>query len=94
MLESDDLINCWREQACKGKLFSPRTGHTAIIVKEMVYLFGGSDTENILNDFYQYDIKTNIWNQISPKGSVPAMRSGSKSVVLDDTIYFFGGYTF
>jgi len=38
----------------KGDIPSPRYGHTAVVYKEMMYVFGGWDGTRTLNDFYQY----------------------------------------
>lgn len=43
------------------RLFTPRTGHSVVSIDEKLYLFCGSDNENILNDFYIFDTKTNYW---------------------------------
>lgn len=40
-----------------GEVFSPRTGHTANICLENIFVFGGSDNKSIKSDFYKLEIK-------------------------------------
>lgn len=61
---------------------------------DRLYLFCGSDNENILNDMYAYDIKTKTWTLIQCKGQIPHIRSGCKGVTYGSDIFYFGGYTY
>lgn len=45
-----------------ARLFSARTGHSVVTLTDKLYLFCGSDNENILNDMYVYDIRSNSWS--------------------------------
>ncbi len=42
--------------------FSPRTGHDCILVKDKIYLFGGTDDDDRKNDLHVYDIYMNKWS--------------------------------
>ena len=72
--------------------FTPRTGHDCILVKDKIYLFGGTDDDDRKNDLHCYDIYLNKWAQLPSKGKVPLPRSGAKGVSYDNKLYFFGGY--
>lgn len=48
-----------------GQVFTPRTGHECILADGMIYLFGGTDDEERLNDIFAYNIRTNSWDKIS-----------------------------
>jgi N-acetylneuraminic acid mutarotase len=77
-------------------VYTPRTGHTTVCYEDRIFLFGGSDNENILNDLYSLNLTEKTWKNLSlnnNKGPIPHPRSGSKSVIIDTSIYFFGGYT-
>lgn len=41
--------------------FTPRTGHSVVVLDDHLFLFCGSDNENILNDMYMYNITTMKW---------------------------------
>jgi len=72
--------------------FTPRTGHDCILVKDKIYLFGGTDDDDRKNDLHMYDIYLNKWSLLPSKGKVPLPRSGAKGVSYDNKLYFFGGY--
>ena len=43
----------WTELQCTGSIPSPRTGHTAVLVDDVMYVFGGySSGEGYLDDLY------------------------------------------
>ena len=43
----------------------------------MIYLFGGSDIENItLNDLWAFSIKEEKWTLIEQSGDIPKGRAG------------------
>ena len=57
----------------------PRAGHSAITVKDSMYLFGGRDaSKNRLDDFWRFDYKKEYWEQIILKQNSirPGVRSG------------------
>ena len=62
----------------------------------MIYLFGGTDDEERLNDIYAYNIRSNSWDKIEQalanKNPLPEPRSGARGVAFMDGLYFFGGY--
>lgn len=83
----------WVRHNCTGTQFTPRTGHSVCCLNECIYQFGGSDQNQLLNDFYEYSINTETWRKLETKGERPSPRSGAKCCVCNDKIYFYGGYT-
>jgi N-acetylneuraminic acid mutarotase len=75
-----------------GTVFTPRTGHECILADGLIFLFGGTDDEERLNDLYSYNIRANTWEKILTEGPVPLPRSGARGVAYMDGLYFFGGY--
>ena len=50
-------IGMWRKiKAVDLVNFTPRTGHDCIILKEKIYLFGGTDDDDRKNDLHSYDV--------------------------------------
>jgi N-acetylneuraminic acid mutarotase len=46
---------------------SPRSGHTACIYENAMYIFGGKDDDNNkLNDLWKLDLNTYKWSEIKP----------------------------
>eukprot|EP00922_Rhytidocystis_sp_ex-Travisia-forbesii_P021443 GHVS01031400.1.p1 GENE.GHVS01031400.1~~GHVS01031400.1.p1 ORF type:complete len:874 (+),score=128.88 GHVS01031400.1:24-2624(+) len=76
--------------------YSPRTGHTAVVWNDALYLFGGTDENARQSDIYEYTIRNGKgrWRKIVDcLGTAPPARSGSKAAVYRDSVYLFGGYT-
>lgn len=42
----------------------PRFGHVAVTYEHFMYVFGGWDGQNCLDDLYQYSFETNIWYEL------------------------------
>ena len=86
----------WVKNVSLGQVFTPRTGHECILADGMIYLFGGTDDEERLNDIFAYNIRANSWDKITQasttKNPVPEARSGARGVAYMDGLYFFGGY--
>jgi hypothetical protein len=38
-----------------------RFGHTAVVHKSLMYVFGGWDGQDTLNDLNAYDLEKNVW---------------------------------
>lgn len=54
----------------------PLSGHTANVIGNSVYIFGGRSEPSFSNDIYRYDITTSALERIDCKGAKPAPRSG------------------
>lgn len=54
----------WVKKITAGSVFTPRTGHECILADGIIFLFGGTDDEERLNDLYAYNIRANCWEKI------------------------------
>ena len=86
-MELDDFYE-WKQIDPLGDVFSPRTGHTAAHIDGKIYVFGGSDNENVLNDLHAFDVNTSRWSDIKGSGNQPSPRSGCKVCKKNSTLYF------
>ena len=78
----------------KGNGDSPlnRFGHTAIIYDHSMYIFGGWNGHDTLDDLYQYSFASNYWYEIRRiKGEKPLPRYRHCAVVCNQNLYIFGG---
>jgi len=68
--------------------------HVSIIYKESIYIFGGYDGFNWVNDFFEYNITSNSWQEVlcSGRGNPPTPRHSHSAVVYNEYMYVFGGY--
>ena len=41
-----------------------RTGHSAVVIKDKMYLFGGETGIKCVNDVWEFDIALKVWNKI------------------------------
>ena len=59
---------------------------------KQLYLFGGSDCENVtLNDLWVYSIKEKKWTKIEQSGQIPKGRAGHSMNLYQGKIFIFGG---
>lgn len=96
MLDLADVEQGWQ----KKKDFSgpARSGATASVVGNEIYVFGGSGKENssdaapiLFDTVYRYEAKTDTWAQVNTKTPVGLLGSSSYSPDNKQVI-FFGGY--
>lgn len=71
----------------------PRSGHSACVQGNMMYIFGGkSDNATKLNDLWAFNMSNPSWQRIKPVDEVlPETRSGHSAVIYDGVMLVFGG---
>lgn len=55
-----------------GDIPSLRSGHTATLIDDDIYIIGGFNTTR-LNDIYAYNISTSIWRKITTTPPLPPL---------------------
>lgn len=68
-----------------------RTGHSAVVFRERLYIFGGTDGNYHYNDTWCFDFATLTWSELKCVGYIPAPREGHSACMVDDIMYIFGG---
>ncbi|OMJ69664.1 hypothetical protein SteCoe_32538 [Stentor coeruleus] len=81
----------WKQaQTSKGP--EGRSNHSAVIYKDHMYVFGGTNEEGEkLSDFWKLDLRTYHWEEVKGKGDVPSGRSGHSAAIFKDVMIVFGG---
>ncbi|KAL1924340.1 uncharacterized protein VTP21DRAFT_7375 [Calcarisporiella thermophila] len=69
----------------------PRYDHCACEADGKIYIFGGTDGEQVFNDVWCYDAQKNFWQKLSTSGFVPTPCFGSSAAHVKGVIYIFGG---
>ena len=73
----------------------PRGGHSATLIGENVYIFGGYGglgySRRDLDDLYALNVFTWVWSKVAAKGTFPEKRSGHNGTTVDKKMYVFGG---
>mmetsp|Transcript_13575 Transcript_13575/g.31683 ORF Transcript_13575/g.31683 Transcript_13575/m.31683 type:complete len:551 (-) Transcript_13575:450-2102(-) len=86
----------WTNVACPqdGPTGPPcqRSLHVASVLKDKIFVFGGYDGQNRVNDFYEFDFKKMEWRTIPPVGQLPTPRDRHTSVVYGNAFYVFAGF--
>lgn len=90
----DFITKSWSEPEYSSKTRAPvpRAGHSAVVHRDAMYVFGGKDDENEkLKDLWRLDLTDFSWTKLSyPEQAVPP-RSGHSCCVYGDHLIIFGG---
>ena len=75
---------------------SPRDRHIAVVWNKELYVFGGFDGQNRVNDMYACDLSdfpSLQWRAVpAVSGDPPSPRHSHSAVVYQNNMYIFGGY--
>lgn len=84
----------WRRILTEGEIPGARDGHSACVVADKMYIFGGYEEEidRFSNEVHYLDFTTLTWSGLLPVKGKPAMwRDFHTSSTIDHNIYVFGG---
>ncbi|KAF8211579.1 hypothetical protein K438DRAFT_1568813, partial [Mycena galopus ATCC 62051] len=85
----------WSELRCIGFIPSPREGHAAALVDDVIYVFGGRGVDGKdLNDLAAFKISNQRWYMFQNMGPSPSGRSGHAMASVGKKVYLLGGETF
>jgi len=68
-----------------------RFGHTAVMYGHSMYVFGGWDGHETLQELFEYNASSNQWMQLQMRGQAPRARYRHTAVVCGDGMFTFGG---
>lgn len=87
-------VHKWeRISECADFVGPRRSKHTVVAYKEGIYVFGGDNGKNMLNDLVRFDVNDESWSRACTIGIPPAPRYHHSAVVTDYSMFVFGGYT-
>ena len=81
----------WMQPDRNGMPPSPRNGHTADLIENKIYIFGGGDKADLLNELYVFDVHSHMWSQPPCIGIAPPPRSRHTSAVVGKRLIIWGG---
>lgn len=88
----DPMTNLWSQLDCIGYIPSPREGHAAAIVDDVMYIFGGRTEEGAdLGDLAAFRITSRRWYTFQNMGPSPSPRSGHSMTAVGKTVVVVGG---
>jgi hypothetical protein len=85
----------WTELECIGFIPSPREGHAAALVDDVVYIFGGRGVDGKdLGDLAAFKISRMRWFMFQNMGPQPSGRSGHAMASMGARVFVLGGESF
>ena len=88
----DPRINTWTQLDCIGYIPAPREGHSAALVGDVMYIFGGRTEEGAdLGDLAAFRITSRRWYTFQNMGPSPSPRSGHSMTAFDTQIVVLAG---
>ncbi|KAK5857566.1 hypothetical protein PBY51_010803 [Eleginops maclovinus] len=85
------------ESRCSELVARERSGHTAVVDGNLLYVWGGymsiADDEVFLpnDEIWVYDLERGVWQVFHMSGEVPPSMSGTCGCLLNGHLYIFGG---
>jgi Galactose oxidase, central domain len=84
--------NTWTQQECIGYIPAPREGHSAAVVGDVMYVFGGRTEEGTdLGDLAAFRLSTRRWYTFQNMGPSPSPRSGHSMTAYGKQIVVLAG---
>lgn len=74
--------------ACRPE---PRHGHSAIVHRDSMYIYGGLSNLKPLNDMWRWSWRDKRWYKLRSKGKSPGHLHGHTSIQAFDSMFVFGG---
>lgn len=88
----DTNTHQWSELTCIGFIPSPREGHSAALVDDVIYVFGGRGVDGKdLGDLAAFKISNQRWYMFQNMGPSPSSRSGHAMASVGTRVFVLGG---
>jgi hypothetical protein len=88
----DPRTNAWTELDCIGYIPVAREGHSAALVNDTMYIFGGRTQEGVdLGDLAAFRITSRRWYMFQNMGHSPSARSGHSMTAFGKHIVVMAG---
>ncbi len=88
----DPRFNVWSQLDCIGYIPAPREGHSAALVNDVMYIFGGRTEEGTdLGDLAAFRITSRRWYTFQKMGPAPSPRSGHSMTAYGKQIVVLAG---
>ncbi|KAI7519942.1 hypothetical protein KC319_g22215, partial [Hortaea werneckii] len=82
----------WTQLECIGYIPSPREGHAASLVGDVMYIFGGrTESGDDLGDLAAFRISSRRWYTFQNMGPSPSPRSGHSMTTVGKNIVILAG---
>lgn len=86
------MLQAWTQLDCIGYIPAPREGHSAALVNDVMYIFGGRTEEGAdLGDLAAFRITSRRWYTFQNMGPSPSPRSGHSMTAFGKQIVVLAG---
>eukprot|EP01006_Ploeotia_vitrea_P017347 TRINITY_DN48456_c0_g1_i1.p1 TRINITY_DN48456_c0_g1~~TRINITY_DN48456_c0_g1_i1.p1 ORF type:complete len:994 (+),score=139.24 TRINITY_DN48456_c0_g1_i1:170-2983(+) len=69
-----------------------RVGHSTVVYKNHLYLFGGHDSHNAYHsEVYQFSFESQTWSTVGAQ-SMTEIRAGHSTTLIGNNVWIFGGH--
>jgi N-acetylneuraminic acid mutarotase len=93
-VENAQEVLMWHTIQPVGEVPSPRAAHSATVVGEQIYFFGGNDGIRLFNDLHVFDSLNKAWKRLETSGEIPSPRAGHTATLVGErSIFVYGGGT-
>ena len=91
MYSLDLTSSQWTRLPVAGEAPTPRYGHSAVLWRDQLLIFGGwTDGPNV-NETWSFDLRASRWSLLRPAGAQPERRRRHSAVAAGDQMLIFGG---
>ncbi|XP_026478902.1 kelch domain-containing protein 3-like [Ctenocephalides felis] len=89
----DTTNNQWSAPQVRGIVPGARDGHSACVINNKMYIFGGfvEHIQKFCQDVYYLDLTIMKWNYVCTTGEPPSYRDFHTSTPIGRRMYIFGG---
>ncbi|ORZ25225.1 hypothetical protein BCR42DRAFT_399664 [Absidia repens] len=81
----------WSLPSVYGKIPKPTRAHVSVVVGDLMYVFGGTDSKHCLGSLYALELDTFTWTKPKVYGDIPPPCRAHSAVAHGNNIYVFGG---
>lgn len=83
----------WSQPDVDGQLPGARDGHSACVINNVMYIFGGYEdyVEKFSNEVHALDFNTMTWSLVRTQGKPARWRDFHSATGIGDCMYIFGG---
>ncbi|KAF9153911.1 hypothetical protein BG015_002337 [Linnemannia schmuckeri] len=81
----------WTNPQTTGKRPRRRRAHTTCVYNNCIYVFGGGDGVQALNDTYQLNLADMHWTELKTTGAIPISRGYHTSNLIKNHFIVYGG---
>ena len=91
-----EQVRMWFRPKCAAhpghKLPGARAAHSCHLIQNKLFLFGGWNGREALNDLFLLDLDSMMWREVKVRGVSPSTRNNHTITYVDGLLYIHGGH--